>query len=193
MATFAGIQAAEVRKQTLWFSISVILTAFASIVSLFALLVAIGTGRRQLRAYLTVEPMGVHEGKSRRNPSPVSQIKNWGQTPAYEVSATTGCATVDWPIVADLDEMFAGLPEGPRDAILAPSQITTVYSYFDHELTKQEFGEIADSTKCLMVFGLVEYRDVFRRKRMTSFCHYYRGEHLAPEFGRFHSAWNFAS
>ena len=180
-------------NQAFWAALSTAFSILAVGVAFAALLITMKNGRRSLRAYVLVEPKGVHEGKHPRNPSPIMWVQNWGQTPAYDVSSSVGCRVCRWPVIEDLTESFDDLEQSPRDGVLAPTQITTLYAHFEVELSKQEFGEISDGDSCLLVFGRIEYRDVFGKRHTTLFCHYYRGDHLTEETARFHSSWNHAT
>jgi hypothetical protein len=86
MARAASVQAAEVRLQTILVGLSVVLGGAAIIISGGALRTAIGSGRRQLRAYLHVERIHVDWAECEIRPRLQVDIENTGETPALRFS-----------------------------------------------------------------------------------------------------------
>lgn len=178
MAIAAEAQAVDVERQTLWFGLSVILTAIASIVSVSALWVAIGTGRRELRAYMMVETISVHTPSGdpkyarKRNRLPDYPwvrigIKNFGPTPALNV-----LHFAEIRVLPSADEDALELPSKMvqiSEGATAPGGLLWKSISLARTLTQEEAAKITTGEWALFVYGRVTYRDVFRRPRETRF------------------------
>lgn len=143
-----------------------------TVAEIIALVATIGVGvfaiwdghnhaMQQLRAYLSVQEPSV--GAAHNNV--VLKAKNVGQTPARGV-----CVTIGWDIKTSPYEPVTVFPNKPRafgdrgpgsDAELTLAMEPT-------EVTKR-LGAISGTKKYLVVQGRVDYRDAFRRRRVTHF------------------------
>ena len=178
MATAALDQVGEVSIQTWLLGLSVLLGGVALIVSTVAVIVTMGTGRRQLRAYLIADPKGVLDlGESKLQA--VIQITNVGQTPAYDIHSwgTT------W--VRPIDEAFdpSGAEPGTvreSDHMVGPGRDFNIYGTFG-PISDEDAVAIRDGSKALFSYGVVTYKDTFGKPHFVRFCHYYRGPELNEE------------
>jgi hypothetical protein len=144
------------------------------------------TIRRQLRAYVFPETFDLYDGALSKPPNPqvanepacVLILKNSGQTPAYKVVSFAKIELVE-PINEDrlvttplLDKFSANL--GPGTQIRNSPR-------FGRQLTQNEIADINNGTKGLYLFGRIDYRDIFWRKRFTTFRLRYLGTYPPSE------------
>lgn len=184
MALAAEAQAADVDAQTALFALSVILSALASVVSVGALMVAMGTGRRELRAYLMVEgilplhPTMASDYKRKRPkppdiPAVIINVKNFGPTPATQVLHWAEFQYRDaseestLTVPASLDRV--------SESAAAPGVPLTKTIPLTHPVTPAQADKIRDGTGGLYVWGVCVYRDAFKRRRKTTYRLRYSG------------------
>jgi hypothetical protein len=126
------------------------------------------TAERQLRAYVHVAAASA---------SPVGtlinfylEVKNFGQTPAYEVKLSFVIK------LADLPEKASDLvpPDTPNisQAILPPQ--VSIHDNFTppQQLTPNQILKIGSEKAAIFVAGQITYRDIFGRDRLTEFRYY---------------------
>lgn len=184
MARSAVVQAKEIIAQTpfIWAGSVAALLAFG--VSMGALWVTIGTARRQLRAYLMLDHIGLlhptHDADyKRKRPRPPDRpilqahLKNFGPTPAANVLHWTD---------------FEILPLGKEDGVPAPAALTptsfgvvapggvlTKTVLFPRPVTPLEASAIASGSMAIYARGWITYQDVFKKDRETRFLMRYQG------------------
>jgi hypothetical protein len=131
------------------------------------------SGRKELRAYLSVtianaiyQETGkglLFEGRP--------ELRNNGKTPAFKVTYSAVAKVMDWPLTIGQD-FAVPAPIRQHNITVAPNQTFEMNAH-------QETFEL-DSTiplvytgisKRLMVWGRVDYEDVFGEKWHTYFCH----------------------
>jgi hypothetical protein len=153
---------------------------FAALVS--TVFVMIRYGRRQLRAYVFPENVGISEGTMLDPPQPARAnfpgmgmlIKNCGETPAYKV--------VSWANIAVI-------PVRDEQTLVAPAEIPDQFSntlgsgstfnkflWLDRPLTGIEIADIAIGVRAIYWYGRIEYRDAFNKARFTNFRVRYTGQ-----------------
>ena len=190
-----------------WLDINAALTKYDLLV-IFIGLLAILTGRlwfvtkkytRLLqRAYIVVEPLGIHMNPRGTDLVGHVGIKNAGKLPARRLS---------WLININVSESreesneFFPIAHGKGNIVIAPGA-TATHSSVKHVGLPVPNDEPASNPKelFLYVWGAVTYHDGFTRKRTTKFCHRYdwlnRGKwrsavyEIAAEFGRYHEYGN---
>jgi hypothetical protein len=189
MATAARRQLVEVRRQTLWIALSVMFGAVASLVSVFALLVAMGTGRRQLRAYLMPDHVSIvhptHDldyKKKRPKPADIPfvrvHLKNYGSTPATNVLCWVGFELL--PFGAE-NRLIAPTELGPvSESSIAPGGVLLKTLFLERAVTAGEASDFSAGKVALYVRGWATYRDVFKVKRETHFLLRYQGQWPPP-------------
>jgi hypothetical protein len=123
------------------------------------------TAERQLRAYLSVEP--VHFD-FKRGPNQVLsckvrlQIKNAGQTPAYRVEIDTDFRIGPWPLERDFGPLKKNAIQFGRS--IGPSESTSASSEKGQNISTVNPGER------LYFIGRILYRDAFGKSRETWSC-----------------------
>lgn len=184
MAAAAEIQLSEVRNQTRAIWLGIFFSAAASAIAGFALLVAMGTGRRQLRAYVmpdnivilhpTFDPSyaklkprpadhpGVLIGLKNSGPTPATKVLHWAQCEVHPIQYE---GTLKTP--ATLDRI--------SESAIAPGGIITKTLFLNAPLSPAQAQDIRDHKAAIYVHGVVTYLDAFRQKRTTHFRLRYSG------------------
>lgn len=139
--------------------------------ALAAVQVAERTAERQLRAYVGVADDKVEMISPGFEPMVSLEIKNFGQTPAYNVTVWTEISVME-PATAVFEDKSAAEP-GRR--VLNPGTTMTVVSTKDEALTEDEFGRAKADTARLYCFGTIRFTDAFRRPRIAKFRFETRG------------------
>jgi hypothetical protein len=149
------------------------------------------TAKRQLRAYISVEPGGIVEWIPGGQPSGKITARNVGATPAYKVEVAVKIhiisvtpetdITNSAPIVMSGDMVI--VPSGHRNAQVVPTDIFGL----------PEWDDVFNRERWVIMFGYVKYLDVFGEKQKSRFCHLYQGENLGADFVRYHDWGNGAT
>jgi hypothetical protein len=127
------------------------------------------TSHRELRAYLRIEPVGEGVVQPDKKISWPFQIINYGATPA------THCVIESSVVVRPPDWDWQKQTSLPHDTIVRP-EITihpdspsVIKLEMDNPLPREVFDAIMGGKAVVFGKGIVQYRDVFRRRRFTSF------------------------
>lgn len=146
--------------------------------------IARDTAKRQLRAYLTVEPGGINIPENGMHRVPLNVINN-GQTPAYELEHGG-----DFLIIVGDPRQFNPETDGrlgslgvtdfvaSTDQILGPQTNQFTYAYLEEELTQPFWDQIFKMEAAIIHYGFFRYRDAFGEQRQTNFAFYHWGEEL---------------
>jgi hypothetical protein len=133
------------------------------------------TAERQLRAYVVIYGKGVRS-KPGCFISDI-EIKNVGQTPAYDVVAVVVTDILPFPLPKNFDFTLVSPDTPPSIGLLGPGQRTGM----SPDLTKndcviEEWTEATTEAGHLRIytFGTVTYRDAFSNKRHTNLCLYFQ-------------------
>jgi hypothetical protein len=128
--------------------------------------------QRELRAYIGV--VILRETISQLNPNTRPRvpivIKNFGQTPAYDVEVTTNIVPAEFPRSGALP--FAGEESGEGSrTIIHPGQELHTDCVAEKPLDAAEANRLRteSATRRLYLHGEVTYRDVFRKRHTTNF------------------------
>jgi hypothetical protein len=164
-------------------SINLRLSIFTALLTLagtmfvgWTLLETVSTSRRELRGYLFLDGivLGVaNKGPAKGTPGGVITIKNFGQTPVYDVLHFGVIDLVETrnpiltPIPVQLENVSA-------TAIPAGGTITAVRG-IGRRLTRVEAREIRTGALTFVARGRIEYRDTFGRPRWTTYHYFYSG------------------
>lgn len=132
------------------------------------------TNRRELRAYVMVESVGISPRKGKQFPAEVRgipacmiTIKNSGQTPAYNL--------IHWGEMAVFpmtDERELSAPEDMMRVhalALGPGSISTKIREFARNLTPAEGKAVANGETGFFVWGRIEYEDTFGKRHFTTY------------------------
>jgi hypothetical protein len=135
------------------------------------------TARFQLRAYIGIDQITISNVSAGEKPLVHVRIKNYGQTPAYDVRHFLES------IVAEKgNETFVLDRVRPRGAvILDPTNMFGVRSTMDNPLTAADHAAVMDDTKRIFFFGEVHYRDAFKHDRVTYLRYETSGATLTAE------------
>jgi hypothetical protein len=165
-------------------AVSIVVAALQFAALIATVWVMVLNGRRQLRAYIFPESLGLYDGTNLDNPLPdrandpfVSILfRNSGQTPAFKVISW---ARID--VIEPVNEKILVIPPLQN---LFPTWIGADGKmpkgiWFGRKLTDAEIADIMATTKCIYVYGRIEYRDIFKRKRFTTFRLAYAGQYPA--------------
>lgn len=135
------------------------------------------TARRQLRAYVGIEHVTLRKVAAGQKPEITVRLKNFGQTPAYNV--------VHWMDMAVADigttKLVVDRKEGDDRTIIDPSHGFSVRSTRENNLTVEEAIAIFDDEKRLYFTGRIRYKDAFGRRRKTYFRLETHGKALIDE------------
>lgn len=163
---------------------ALLLTLFAlsvaAIVAVRALRMARDTARRELRAY--VFPIYAHIRDVRASrPTFVIDVKNFGQTPAYGLRMNTALHSGSHPLNTKL------VPE--VQSSIATAQLAPQAALFDeialnHSLSANEISALAEGSAAIYLFGEIEYFDIYKKKRWTTFRMRLGGPEGIPTHGR---------
>ena len=134
--------------------------------------------RRQLRAYLLVHGCVLQHGNE---PRVHLTIKNFGQTPAHDVQTWVGTIVEEYPLQKPLSE--------PPDDFTQSISIVGPGSFEESivpvtQQTGAQWNLIRQMQGAVYVWGRVEYRDAFRKKRVLQFRLMMQGGH-GVDTGRF--------
>ena len=139
-------------------------------------------GRRQLRAYVQPENVGLSEGSILTPPQPARfnvpgigmMVKNTGQTPAYDV--------VSWGQIAIIqitqEDIALRVPSTIEQRFphtLGSGCTFTKALWHDRALTPPEIADILAGTRAIYYFGRIEYLDAFKKPHHTNFRLRYTG------------------
>jgi hypothetical protein len=151
-------------------TIALVAAAFAGVAAIAGIATAfiIHQGnKRQLRAYLKVEPnMKVPGGTN----APLVfdlEIKNCGQTPAYKL---VSFCSIDFKA-----NPFTDFPPRPEDlppdppAYLPPGAELTLHGKVAQPRTAQQRADFKSGKSSLYLWGEIKYKDVFGKKRFVKF------------------------
>jgi hypothetical protein len=132
------------------------------------------TAKRQLRAYVFADHVGISDGTHLKPPifqlgipRTVIAIKNSGQTPAYGLRHWGGIE-----IKRLTEERTLVPPENMTDGSLSSiptGGLNTKVAWFTRKLTTHEISEIKTCVSAMYVYGRIEYLDVFKRRHFTNY------------------------
>jgi hypothetical protein len=165
------------------------IAAIASLVAFFQFLALIGTvwvmvvnGRRQLRAYVFLESSSLTDGATLEPPNDafvnvpgcIMQFRNSGQTPAYQV--------VTWAAIDVIEPINQNKLIVPKLLIVGPGYLGANGTMpkmvrLPRVLTEEEIDDIRAGRREIYVYGRIEYRDAFKRKRFSNFRLHYGGQY----------------
>jgi hypothetical protein len=137
--------------------------------------------RRQLRAYVLPDNCAIVDGTMLTPPRQdrvgvpgVSMlIKNSGQTPAYKVVSWAQIAVI---FMRDEQTALVVPPVAERFSnTVGASGLFNKALWYDRPLAANEIADIAAGVRAIYLYGRIEYRDAFKKKRFTNFRLFYTG------------------
>lgn len=188
-ARAAEIQAAQTAAQTPFVYTGAIAAILALGLSTVALFHSINTTRRQQRAYLLLDHVGlIHpshdQDHKKRKPTPADQplliahVKNFGSTPANQVLHWAAFDVL--PVGAENGVPPPATLQNVSSGLVAPGGVLTKKLLFHRPITPEEADRIRRGDYAVYVRGWISYRDAFKRKRETRFLMRYQGAWPPP-------------
>jgi hypothetical protein len=121
------------------------------------------TSQAELRAYVGIEEASIKDFTHGKTPRVQFKIKNFGQTPAYDVTIWN-----DFKLMRMTDAMFAPCAVRPTHAP-NPGQWYFVDSRADDPLTGDDIINFEHELARLYLYGEIRYADAFGRGQTTAF------------------------
>jgi hypothetical protein len=150
-----------------------------------ALTLSADTAKRQLRAYIGVEPEGVNDGDGAGVMRLPLTIHNSGQTPAHHVIIFSKLNLVEHPREFDPRRDGGKYISGEaNDVTIGPGVKHVAYLYADAGLVNDNAVAIRDKKLALIHFGPISYQDIFGESRETRFAFYHWGAELSDAASR---------
>jgi len=136
------------------------------IASSIAVFVTLFVAIRQLRAYVTASPTILYGLNGKEKIQIHLAVKNCGHTPARTINFRYSI------FLLNVEDMKPGPPIALASTInnnysLFPQDDMTVWFTSEVMVTDEDRDEIKKGKKRLYVFGIVNYRDVFKWRRIT--------------------------
>jgi hypothetical protein len=142
----------------------VYVTFLLALFGFWQVMVSRNTARRQLRAYVFVTQAKFMKLPGHSEFLIFVQFTNTGQTPAYKLTILSDKKVAEYPLKTDLIPReqptivgSLGAGQHSRIGVSAPT------------LTEIERQEMSKGKLAVYVFGRIEYKDAFRRKRWTTY------------------------
>lgn len=139
------------------------------------------TAKRQLRAYLVAKSFRISGVLVDHTPRVMFELKNVGQTPAYEVRIWWEIRTLHAPI-SEADTRVRRslhLPWGRQSrAIIGAGEPVEISIPYRAPVGAEWARALHNGKWTLLAFGVVSYRDVFKRRRLLTFKMFLSHEHL---------------
>jgi hypothetical protein len=132
------------------------------------------TARRQLRAYLFLDPgknFSIARGASTTATIEIEiHVKNLGATPAHGVTVESWMALDVWPPPESFS--FKGPPDerGRTQSVVAPGAVVHYHTGTARPMTPEELADVQSGNRSVYVYGRIEYLDVFNKPHWTNFC-----------------------
>lgn len=130
------------------------------------------TAVRQLRAYVCVAS-GIVRFKIPTVPVAEIHIKNYGQTPAYDVRMWIGTAIAAYPLKETLPTPKEGFQMAT--VILAPNEKPHVLKHPHTGIPSELLLMIGLREFTLYIYGEIRYKDAFGLERLTKYRYLYGG------------------
>lgn len=131
------------------------------------------TSRRELRAYVSVQPLELHLNGTSGEVQVAINIRNDGSTPAYKLMHMGNVLVADEEgaereIMRKDERPRIGRPREMSLAVGENKNANVIGSH--RNLDGKEMADIATGERSIFAFGSVEYLDTFDIKRVTRFC-----------------------
>lgn len=180
-------QAAANRRVEITTWVIAILTSIQAIALIWTVIVMIRTTQRQLRAYVFVKTIEIHnvanfidKGKviesnarlSRPYNGPMAflTIMNYGKTPADKMTCWANIYIREYPLNSDLP-----MSQPIGEIYLQPGGQFHKNLMIIEPLTLEETNQLREGTSAIYVHGKITYTDIFDKSHHTTFRHYHNG------------------
>jgi hypothetical protein len=122
------------------------------------------TAQKELRAYVFIESASIGNTAIGQNPKPGFTIKNFGKTPAYEVSILLGYGFGD-----SFEKLGKLSMDHEQRGTLGPTAYIHYYNFCPRTLTSDDISALQSGTHFLFVYGEIRYVDFTGESRTTKF------------------------
>ena len=112
------------------------------------------------------QPTGAEITNPTSGPVAYVQIKNAGQTPAYEVLHWGHICVRDYPLTSPLP---APQFVSRNASVLGPGIVATKYLFLPTPLTPLEISDLRAGNAAIYVYGEIRYKDAFGKRRFTKY------------------------
>jgi len=174
MQQYSYVQTWLIGSGTALLIVTLLLTLQANLAAREAVKVTREIGEKQLRAYLfldnelPIDPFRIAAGEP---PHGMVNIKNFGQTPAYDIVCQRGAFDGPWPIPDNFEFPADDTTEWAGGATLAPGVSTSFPIFKEGPVVSQAaFNEIMSGGTAFYIWGRIKYRDAFGHQQHTNFC-----------------------
>lgn len=124
------------------------------------------TAERQLRAYVGVDAVSVSGISPNAEPCAMITIRNFGQTPAYDLTHVGDIRLAPFPDAGTLEPITSAIP--PKQP-LHPNAIIIKSVELRHSLTNEQLASVRHRNAAIYIFGIIKYRDTFGHERTTKY------------------------
>lgn len=123
------------------------------------------------RAYLTVAfDSAIYQDETHIFEA-IANVSNRGSTPAYEVTFRAASAIVEFPIADEFTFPLSEANAGHSVSIIGPGMNKILRRAVDGRVPDEEVASIkAGGPRCLLMWGVVDYRDAFHEPRYVKFA-----------------------
>lgn len=115
-------------------------------------------GERQMRAYIWIETSEMKDVGANKTPYAHIGIKNYGQTPAQILGHKSWLGLYHYPNIGEIQYPDAGTVN-PHP--LGPSRENAIFPKMARALTQQEYDALKEGRAVFLIYGRVEYEDIF--------------------------------
>lgn len=142
-------------------------TVILAAIGLWQAAIARAVARRQLRAYVSVTPLGLHRLEAGNRPQIECIVRNHGLTPAFNIRHYFSMAILpaNTPVPPELPPPTQNIE---TDHTIFPGTSKAWFNY-EHDVRASDVASIMSGDNTLWIWGKVEYRDAFRQKHHTEF------------------------
>lgn len=128
------------------------------------------TAERQLRAYLFISRAEISDIMNDQKLTAKIVVKNFEQTPAYDVETSIGIATTQFPLINDLPPAV----QKTKNTNIGPGGDITLNFNGDGPAAIEWRPRFTQKTGAVYVYGTIKYVDAFKIPRYTNY-HLYKG------------------
>jgi hypothetical protein len=125
--------------------------------------VAEDTEKRQLRAYVFVAAATMRNFAMPNMPNIIVRVKNFGQTPAYEVTMDLGISLIDLAAPGTFDDPGHPSPPTPIGPGVDVKPILTANEHLDDRI----IGAVKAGRSAYFAYGTIKYKDAFGEGHWT--------------------------
>ena len=161
-----------IAKSTVW------LAAWTTVLAIFTILLWLATKRlvidagktanRQLRAYVFVDGLGISAFGIGNTPEATLTLKNFGQTPAYNVRVLAVITVVKK--ASELAEFLAKAQMPIVDPVqIGPGGSVYPSCEFGGAITDSGFSQLKNNSVTLYFHGRIDYTDIFNQPHWATF------------------------